>query len=151
MHGLVGLAEVACARGDDERGLRLVGSATAIQDDISAPDHAWQQQVDSVTALATGRLGHARAQAARSAGRRMTIAHAVHYALDGVREAESPLSLRQLEISRSVAKGQTDRQIARELGVSTRTINTYLEEIRTVLGLRSRAELAAWITRYDHP
>lgn len=151
MFGLVGLAEVAAGRGDDERALRLVEGATAIQCGIGSSDHAWQQQVDSLVARTTAALGPRCAQTARSAGRRMSITQAVHYALDGVREADSPLSLRQLDICRSVAKGQTDRQIARALGVSTRTVNTYLEEIRTLLGLRSRAELAAWITRHDNP
>ncbi|GLZ31492.1 hypothetical protein Lesp02_36800 [Lentzea sp. NBRC 105346] len=148
VYGLGGLALVAIAVGEFEHGLRLAESASTLQGDLPVLRY-WQCRIDQAVMVAMANLPADRAKAARAEGRAMSLTEAVGYALDGVRTDRSPLSPRQLEICRSVAKGRTDRQIARELGVSVRTTNAYLEEIRAKLGVRNRAELAAWITRHD--
>jgi DNA-binding CsgD family transcriptional regulator len=52
-----------------------------------------------------------------------------------------------------VAKGLTNRQIAARMQLSVRGVETYIRNIRTTLGLRSRAHVAAWATQFrpaDH-
>jgi DNA-binding NarL/FixJ family response regulator len=43
-----------------------------------------------------------------------------------------------------VAQGLTDREIATKLVISPRTAESHVQQILTRLGLRSRAEIAAW-------
>jgi non-specific serine/threonine protein kinase len=45
-----------------------------------------------------------------------------------------------------IALGFTSREIAEELVISERTLDTHADNIRAKLGLRSRAEVAAWGT-----
>jgi len=57
-----------------------------------------------------------------------------------------PLSLRERQVLRLVARGRTARQIAEELGVSTKTVATYRARLAAKLGLTTLVEL----TRYAH-
>jgi non-specific serine/threonine protein kinase len=50
-----------------------------------------------------------------------------------------------------VARGLTNRQIAKELSVSTNTANNHVARILRKLGLRSRAQIAAWVTERRSP
>jgi DNA-binding CsgD family transcriptional regulator/tetratricopeptide (TPR) repeat protein len=63
----------------------------------------------------------------------------------------SPLTLRELEIARLVARGLTNREIAGELRITVRTAGSHLEHIRTKLGASRRSEIAAWVTALDAP
>ncbi|MGD9891023.1 MAG: LuxR C-terminal-related transcriptional regulator, partial [Dehalococcoidia bacterium] len=54
--------------------------------------------------------------------------------------ARGGLSRRELEIVRLVAAGQTNREIARDLVLSTRTVDMHVRNILTKLNCRSRAE-----------
>jgi DNA-binding CsgD family transcriptional regulator len=54
-----------------------------------------------------------------------------------------PLSARQLEVLRLVAEGLTNRQIARQLGLSEGTVRTHLMNVYTALGVQSRAAAVA--------
>lgn len=54
------------------------------------------------------------------------------------------LTPRQLEVAALVARGMSNREIARELVITERSAESHIERIRDRLGLRSRAQLAAW-------
>ncbi|WP_211188190.1 LuxR C-terminal-related transcriptional regulator [Gordonia asplenii] len=54
------------------------------------------------------------------------------------------LTARQLQVAALVAAGMTNREVAAELVISERSAESHVERIRTRLGLRSRAQLAAW-------
>lgn len=56
------------------------------------------------------------------------------------------LTPQQAEISRLVAVGETNKEIARRLVISHRTVDHHLRNIFTALGVRSRVELARKVT-----
>jgi DNA-binding CsgD family transcriptional regulator len=61
--------------------------------------------------------------------------------------ARSPLSPRELEVARLVARGQTNRQIAETLVVSERTAENHVQHILVKLGFSNRSQIAAWAPR----
>jgi pimeloyl-ACP methyl ester carboxylesterase/DNA-binding CsgD family transcriptional regulator len=58
------------------------------------------------------------------------------------------LTRRELEVARLVADGLTNQAIARRLSVAPRTAEAHVENIRRKLEVRSRAQIAAWVTRH---
>jgi DNA-binding CsgD family transcriptional regulator len=60
-----------------------------------------------------------------------------------VRE-EPTLTARQREVAALVADGLTNREIGARLGIEERSAEGHLERIRLRLGMRSRAQVAAW-------
>ena len=57
----------------------------------------------------------------------------------------SPLSVREFEVARLVAAGNTNRQIAVGLFLSPKTVGSHVEHILAKLGVARRAEIAAWV------
>jgi pimeloyl-ACP methyl ester carboxylesterase/DNA-binding CsgD family transcriptional regulator len=57
---------------------------------------------------------------------------------------DTPLTERELELAALVAEGLTNAEIAARLVISPRTADAHLEHIREKLGVRSRAQIAAW-------
>ena len=58
------------------------------------------------------------------------------------------LTDRELEVAELVAAGLTNGAIARRLSVAPRTAEAHVENIRRKLEVRSRAQIAAWVTEY---
>jgi pimeloyl-ACP methyl ester carboxylesterase/DNA-binding CsgD family transcriptional regulator len=56
------------------------------------------------------------------------------------------LTARELEVARLVADGLTNSAIATRLAVAPRTAEAHVENIRRKLEVRSRAQIAAWVT-----
>jgi len=61
--------------------------------------------------------------------------------------AEDTLSARELEVVRLVARGETNKEMARRLGLSENTVKTYLRRAYRKLGCQTRSEAAALIAR----
>jgi PAS domain S-box-containing protein len=59
------------------------------------------------------------------------------------------LSKREREVVDLASSGLTDEGIARELGISTATVNTYWGRVRSKLGQLSRTEIVAAVVRND--
>jgi DNA-binding NarL/FixJ family response regulator len=55
-----------------------------------------------------------------------------------------PLTEREEEVVRTVARGRTNVEIADELHISLSTVKTHLASLMTKLGARNRVELAMW-------
>jgi DNA-binding NarL/FixJ family response regulator len=60
------------------------------------------------------------------------------------REPVRPLSSRETEVVRAVARGRTNQEIAAELFISLSTVKSHVSGIQAKLGLRNRVEIAAW-------
>ena len=145
--------------GDPRRALRLAGAAAALRDALGA---TW-------TFLPAGwlveRLAHARhtlspdeADAAWREGQSVSWERAVAAALAEcdaarvrpVREAATlaatSLSARELEVAALVARGCSNREIAEQLVITPGTARVHVAHILDKLGLRTRAQIAAWAT-----
>ena len=69
--------------------------------------------------------------------------------LDFLPEPAAPgplLTGRELEVAGLIAEGLTNQAIARRLSVAPRTAEAHVENIRRKLQVRSRAQIAAWVT-----
>jgi two-component system response regulator NreC len=60
---------------------------------------------------------------------------------------EGRLTAREAEVLRLIALGHTNVEIARQLGVSARTVETHRANIHSKLGLHTRAELVRYALR----
>ena len=60
-----------------------------------------------------------------------------------------PLTDREEEVLRTVARGRTNAEIADELYISLSTVKTHLASLMTKLGARNRVELAMWAYETD--
>jgi pimeloyl-ACP methyl ester carboxylesterase/DNA-binding CsgD family transcriptional regulator len=56
------------------------------------------------------------------------------------------LTGRELQVAELIAEGLTNQAIARRLSVAPRTAEAHVENIRRKLQVRSRAQIAAWVT-----
>src|SRR5205814_3397913 len=90
-------------------------------------------------------------------GLRLGVDEAVAYALSDAASADresgsgsagsdsGPLSRREREVALLVARGQTNRQVARQLVIAERTVEGHLERIRGKLGVHTRTQIAVWV------
>ena len=62
--------------------------------------------------------------------------------------AGPPLTPREIEVATLVAEGLTNASIATRLSVAPRTAESHVENIRRKLQVRSRAQIAAWMTEH---
>ncbi|KOU50525.1 response regulator [Streptomyces sp. NPDC060334] len=60
------------------------------------------------------------------------------------RRPSEPLTEREVDVVRCLARGQTNAEIAGELFVSLSTVKTHLANVQTKLDARNRVEIAAW-------
>jgi len=58
------------------------------------------------------------------------------------------LTPRELEVLRMVRRGMANKQIARELGISERTVKAHLTSVFTSLGVSDRTQAALWATEH---
>ena len=153
-------AALASAQGQPVRSARLWGASEALMREIGTGLGPVERfHYGPYIESARAQLGEAAWQAAWDEGRGMTTEQAVEYALSEkgafpliatgqeqalAYEQGETLTRRQEEVVALVARGFTNRQISEELFVSERTVDAHVRKILKKLGLRSRAQIAAW-------
>ena len=159
---LAGLAGIAVLRGDPERATRLYGAADAARQAGGGVVEPTDRAVhDGGIAQAQAALGEAGYAAAWAAGRAQPTRQMIAEALAehpsrpvaitrpsggrGSAATGDPLSRREREVARLVARGLTNRQIAEELTITEGTAINHLTHMLNKLGFRSRAQIAAWV------
>ena len=115
---------------------------------------------DRAVAGLAGKLDPAALDRVWAEGRHLSMEEAVGLALGveaasgargGQNSSNGRLSPRQLEVARLVARGLTDREIARQLGISHRTVDSHLRQASAKLGCSSRTAVAVWALRQEMP
>lgn len=161
------LAWVAERQGRHERAARLFGAADSVWDAIGGSPANFAtvgEPHDRHFAATVEALGEQAFRAAFDAGRALPLDQALDVALDAARPVAGPaepaprgrtrgvLTRRETEVAALVAAGLTNREIATRLVISQRTAEGHVENILVKLGLRSRAQLAAWHSaEHDSP
>ncbi|WP_322986226.1 ATP-binding protein [Streptomyces sp. S584] len=148
---LEGLALAAVRGYRYDRGVRLLGVAEGVRSYGHKENDWWRRRVQAARDTALRALPLGRAESWLEAGRTLPWPQALSLALDDASaqtragaEAAHPLSRRERDVAALVVEGLTNRQIAARIHVSVRTVETHVRHIRTTLGLRSRAHIAAW-------
>ena len=57
------------------------------------------------------------------------------------------LSVREREVARLIAQGQSNRRIAEGLVLSVKTVESHIKNVSKKLQVRTRAEIAVWAAR----
>ena len=155
--GLEGVAGALAALGDAVTAARLWGSAEEQRRELNIPIPPPELPLYE-RMVATGRQGSDPEMFADAwqAGRQQPVdalvAELLAAVLDDGEEGtlDTPwesLTSRQRQIAELVARDLTNQQIAEELGIAHRTVDTHVSNILQALGCRSRAEVAQHIPR----
>jgi DNA-binding CsgD family transcriptional regulator len=159
---LEGLADVALGWGEPALAARLLGAAEALREMLGAPPSVVQRTVYERFAEVAGGATEAQGLSAayRTAwaqGQAMTLEQLIGWA-QTVRLCRPPappgkwssegqaalLTAREIEVAALVARGLTNREIARTLAIAEGTAANHVHHILAKLGLGSRQEIAAW-------
>lgn len=151
--GLSGLAGLCARRGRSRSALRLAGAADAHEhaNQTNRP-HLIRELLEGWLAPATAEVGAA-AGRLRADGASMTLTEILAAGLDPVpedtwRTGPAPaLTAREREIAVLVAQGRTNREVADELVLSVRTVETHVAHVLAKLTFSTRGQLTAWAHR----
>ncbi|HRE00687.1 MAG TPA: response regulator transcription factor, partial [Ilumatobacteraceae bacterium] len=66
------------------------------------------------------------------------------HADSGARQPSIPLSEREEDVVRAIARGLTNAEVGAELYISLSTTKTHVANIQNKLGARNRVEIASW-------
>jgi DNA-binding CsgD family transcriptional regulator/tetratricopeptide (TPR) repeat protein len=154
---LVGFAATAIQAGLPADGVRLLAAAEAVTRLPSAS--TWpptQMEFTRYLDLARATLSNNDFEAEQAAGRGLSLEQAVeitmNLSLPTTPTEVKPLKVdrieglteRELEIAGLIGQGLTNSEIARELVLSKRTVETHASHILAKLGLSSRAQIVRW-------
>ena len=150
---LEGMACLCAAEGEAERAARLFGASQALDEAVGAvafeltpEEDAWREphRVTARSQLGEAAWGNVLAQ-----GRAMGLEEAIEYAFSADKrsattspstpERPAGLTSREVQVLGLVATGMTSAQVATELFLSPRTVETHLTSIYHKLGVTSRA------------
>ncbi len=147
------LAGVLASSDRAEVAAKLLGASESLRDAFGFARSVSLQA--AVGAAARARLGPDAFEAAYSKGTAMTADEAVALALGRsaparVEQAQRPggLTGREVQIVLDIARGLTNCQIAERLGISERTVDAHVQNIRNKLGMERRAQIAAWASAH---
>jgi predicted ATPase/DNA-binding SARP family transcriptional activator/DNA-binding CsgD family transcriptional regulator len=168
--GIEVAAILAARRGEAEGVARLWGAAEGAREAIGSPLSAGERRLfEPYMATVRSQLDEARWGAAEQQGRRMTLEEAVEHVLSEREAAPSaphgpewpqddeqsaPLTRREREVAALLARGLTNRQIAKELSISEHTAETHVARILKKLKVHSREQVVGVLMaqrRRSHP
>jgi predicted ATPase/DNA-binding CsgD family transcriptional regulator len=137
---------LASGEGRYRSALRLAGAAegAARRDGLHLHDQL-RRQVQPWLERARTEMGAVEVDRLAAEGSRLTPDELMTEAL---READHistcPLSFRELEITDLIGQGFTNREIAQQLIISTRTVESHVDHIKAKLGFTRRARIVSW-------
>ena len=151
------LAEAASLGGEPEKAARIFGATSALRgpvgsviDSADLPDH------DRLVSELQSALGKKAFAAAWAQGESTPLDEMIVYALSesafsitdsarGEKEKLGGLTAREREVAMLIAQGKSNREIAKDMTVSAKTVETYITRILHKLTFDSRVQIATWI------
>lgn len=124
--------------------LRLAGAARALARHGTAVPPLVEVIVTAAIEDAERTVGGPAAEKLLSAGATMTTEEAISDALGLPDRSRPALSEREHEVAMLTGRGLTNAEIAEQLFISRRTVETHQEHIRAKLGVSSRQGVIAW-------
>jgi predicted ATPase/DNA-binding CsgD family transcriptional regulator len=157
---LIGFAAIALLKGSPAAGARLLGAVVTIGGQRNAAVSVWQatrMEYEHYLDLARADLTEAEFQAEQAAGRAMSLEQTVNYAQNLPLKPEigpamgrsrpqtsDGLTDREREVAALIGQGKTNGEIATELVLSKRTVETHVRNILSKLGLTGRGQIMLW-------
>lgn len=86
-------------------------------------------------------LGNAAFDATVRRGAHLSLDEAAAFALG---EPDGPLTRREFQVAALITEGLSNKEIARRLGISRRTVEGHVDRILTKLGFASRVQIVSW-------
>lgn len=122
--------------------LALQAGASGYSNTLDTPDHL--RQIALVVENGGIWVG-------RDLKRRLLAAFQPLMAEPGLPDNLESLSPRQREVATAVAKGASNKEVARELAITERTVKAHLSSIFEHLGVRDRVQLALLVNNRNTP
>jgi len=136
------------------RAVIIFSMASAIRASVSsAMDAADRPSYENMLSKIQEAISEDAFTAAWAEGQTMKLEDAVEYALvepkqlgseGSLKEKFGGLTAREREVAVLIAQGKSNREIARDMTVSVKTIETYVTRILNTLGFDSRVQVATW-------
>jgi non-specific serine/threonine protein kinase len=156
---LEGLASWAYEQGNSKRTAILLGAAEALRENVGMPllgnEYDFYEK-DLVTFWK--RSGKKTFANAWAQGRAMTLEQVVEFVMQDS-EAPQPaqtqkesfgrLTTREREAAILISQGKSNREIAKEMTVTVKTVEAYVTRILRKLGFVSRVKIATWVIDND--
>jgi len=154
LSGLASLTVFWVRQNQLQRAARLIGAENIFSAEWGVRLQPMEQsEYDRSVTTTREKMGQQTFNARWTEGQAMTFEQAIDYAL-AEPEAEAievstkdkfgGLTAREREVAVLVAKGKSNREIARVMTVGVRTIETYVTRIMNKLGFESRVQIATW-------
>jgi DNA-binding NarL/FixJ family response regulator len=126
----------------------LRASVGSVMDAADRPDY------ERLISWLRSELGKVAFEAAWTKGQEMRLEQAIEFALSNPELTENDVSLkgkyggltgRERETARLIAQGKSNREIAKEMTIGIKTVETYVTRILNKLGFDSRVQIATWM------
>jgi DNA-binding CsgD family transcriptional regulator len=142
------LGRCAAALDDLDEAARYLESAAGTCERIGAPGFAVEAACELAAVLLRRREPDAARlllTRARGGAERLGMAPWVQRIDALLGGGAGPLTTREREVAELVALGRSNREIAGELVLSSRTVGNHVQHILTKLGFANRSQIAAWV------
>jgi len=156
---LEGLANWAYEQGNSKRTAILLGAAEALRENAGMPLQGNEYDFykkDLVTFWK--KLGRKKFANAWAQGRAMTLEQVVNFVLQDSevpqpvqiqKESIGGLTTREREAAILISQGKSNREIAKAMTVTVKTVEAYVTRILRKLGFDSRVKIATWVIDND--
>ena len=154
-----GLASAAYEQGNSKRAAILFGAAETLRDNVGMPLQGIEYDFYKKDLVEFWRdVGKKNFSSAWEQGRAMTLEHVVKFVLQeheltssiqADKERLGGLTRREWEAAVLIAKGKSNREIAKAMTVTVKTVEAYVTRIRRKLGFDSRVQIATWVLDND--
>jgi DNA-binding CsgD family transcriptional regulator len=151
---LIGFAALAIVQGLPGAGALLLAAAEALGGPrIASVWAATRMEYEHYLARVHASLTETEFQAEQAAGRTLSLEQAAQYAQQLpltaaaaplTRKKSDDLTVREREVAALVAQGKSNGEIADELVVSKRTVETHIANILAKRGFTNRAQMVRW-------